>query len=191
MASISPFHADLPARRQNIGQARQLLIDAGHPEGLKLDLITADVDPGMVDLADLVQKMAAPAGFDISPTKVPSDVYWDSYWGQTPFHIGSWNFRPSIDETLALAFHSNSVWNESRWFNAELDALLDEARSEADLAQRKALYQQVQEIIMEEGAVIIPVFRSVLSAVHKRVQGFTPHPAGWISLRNVQIVEQA
>ncbi|MCB0094214.1 MAG: ABC transporter substrate-binding protein [Caldilineaceae bacterium] len=191
VASISPFHADLPARQQNIEQARQLLLDAGYPDGIQLDLITANVDPGMVELAQLVQAMAAPAGFDISPTEVPSDVYWNSYWRQVPFHIGSWNFRPSIDETFALAFRSDSIWNESRWYNADLDALLDAARSEPHFEQRKAFYRQAQQMIMEEGAVIIPVFRPVLTAMHKRVQGFVPHPAGWISLRNVQIVEQA
>ncbi|MEZ4707684.1 MAG: ABC transporter substrate-binding protein [Caldilineaceae bacterium] len=189
VASINPFHADLPARPRNIEQARQLLADAGYPDGLTLDLITAELDPGMVELAYLVQEMAAPAGFDITPIKVPSDVYWESYWGQVPFHIGSWNFRPSIDETLAIAFHSNSVWNESRWYNPDLDALLDNARSEPDDEQRKTLYHHAQQIIMEEGSVIIPVFRSVLTAVHKRVKGITPHPTGWLSLRNVKIVE--
>jgi len=191
VASINPFHLDLPMRQQEIAEAQQLLSDAGYPDGLTLDLITAAIDPGMVELAYLVQEMAAPAGFEIRATEVPADVYWGSYWGQVPFHIGSWNFRPSIGETLAIAYHSQSIWNESRWSNLTLDALLEEARNEADVDQRKVLYQQAQELISEEGAVVIPVFRPVLTAMHKRVENFMAHPAGWIDLRGVKIAETA
>jgi len=191
VASISPFHANLTAYPRDIEAARQLLADAGYPNGIELDLITADLDPGMVDLAYLVQAMAAPAGFTIRPTQVPADVYWSSYWAQVPFHIGSWNFRTSIDETFMVAFHSHSTWNESRWFNADLDALLESARSATDAEQRKTLYQQAQQLVMEDGAVIIPCFRPVLTALHKRVSGYVPHPAGWINLRGVQMAAPA
>ncbi|MCB0065089.1 MAG: ABC transporter substrate-binding protein [Caldilineaceae bacterium] len=189
VASISPFHADLSLPQRDIAQARQLLIDAGYPDGLQLDLITAAVDPGMVQLATLVQEMAAPAGFDIRPTEVPADVYWSSYWMQVPFHIGSWNFRPSIDETFSIAYHSKSLWNESRWADEELDALLDQARSEADAEQRKALYRQAQQIVMTRGAVMIPVFRSVLTAMRGNVKNFVPHPTGWLDLRGIELAE--
>lgn len=190
VASISPFHANLPAPQQNIERARQLLVDAGYPDGLQLDLVTAAVDPGMVQLAHLVQEMAAPAGFDIRPTEVPADVYWSSYWMQVPFHIGSWNFRPSIDETFSIAYHSKSIWNESRWYDEEVDALLEKARSESDMEQRKSLYHEAQQLVMEEGAVMIPFFRPVLTAIRGEVQNFAPHPAGWLDLRAVELVDE-
>ncbi|MEZ4678306.1 MAG: ABC transporter substrate-binding protein [Caldilineaceae bacterium] len=189
VASISPFHADLPQPHRDIKLAQELLISAGYPNGLTLDLITAAVDPGMVQLAYLVQEMAAPAGFDIRPTEVPADVYWSTYWMQVPFHIGSWNFRPSIDETFALAFHSKSIWNESRWFDENLDALLEQARSELDSDQRKDLYRRAQQLIMDQGAVMIPFFRSVLTAIRSNVTNFTPQPTGWLDLRDVRLVE--
>ena len=40
---------------------------------------------------------------------------------------------------------------------------------------------------MDEGAVIIPYFQPILTAVRTNVQGFAPHPAGWVDLRDVQL----
>lgn len=189
IASSNPYYAGLETNPYNPEQAKQLLADAGYPNGVQLDLVTASVDPGMVELAYLLQESAEPAGFDITPTEVPADVYWDSYWMQVPFHIGSWNFRPSIDETFTLPYHSSSPWNESRWSNLEFDTLVESARIEADLEQRKALYAHAQELLMVDGAVIVPFFRPLLTALNDRVSTFKPHPGGWIDPRELALVK--
>lgn len=187
VAPISPFWADLPQRQRNLEKARQLLAAAGYAKGLQLDLVTSASRPGMIELAVAFRDMAAPAGVDVRVVNVPSDVYWSDYGGKVPFHVGNWGFRPSIDETLTIAYHSSARNNESRWRSKELDALIEEARRTADTAQRKALYQQAQALLMEEGGVIIPYFRPILMAMQTYVQGFRPHPAAWLDFRDVQI----
>lgn len=186
LAAINPFWADLPPRLPDIAKARRLLKAAGYPNGLQLDLVTSASRPGMVELATAFQAMAAPAGIHIQVIKVPADVYWTDYGGKTPFHIGNWNMRSSADETFMLAYHSTSTSNESKWSDPKLDVWLDAARRAADPAQRKALYTQVQQLISDEGAVIIPYFRPILTALRSKIQGFTPHPAGWLDLRDVR-----
>lgn len=186
VAPMSPFWAELPVGSQDINQARQLLADAGHPDGLQLDLITSASRPGMVELANAYQEMAALAGITINVITVPTDIYWSDYGGRVPFHIGNWNFRPSIDETFMLAYHSISPGNESRWSSPKLDEWIDAARAEPDPDERKSFYRQAQQLIMQEGAVIVPYYRPILTAIRKSVQGFAPHPAGWLDLRGVQ-----
>lgn len=186
LAAINPLWTDLPQRAPDLAQARKLLSAAGYPNGLQLDLITSSSRPGMLELATAFQAMAAPAGIQIQVVKVPADVYWTNYGGKVPFHIGNWNLRPSADETFMLAYHSMSSSNESKWSHPDLDGWLDAARSEADPEKRKALYAKAQQLISDEGAVIIPYFRPVLTALRSTIQGFTSHPAGWLDLRAVQ-----
>lgn len=187
VAPVSAFVADLPLPEQNVERARQLLAEAGHPNGLTLDLITSDSRPGMLLLAESFSQMAALAGIQIRVTRVPADVYWSDYGGKVPFHVGNWNFRVSIDETFTLAHYSKSPQNESKWSTPELDALLDQARSEANQETRMALYHKAQQIVQEQGAVVIPYFRPVLMAMQRKVQGFVGHPAGWIDFYGVTI----
>lgn len=183
VAPISPFVAALPTPRYDPDQARQLLTQAGYPRGLKLDLLTSTVRPGMVEMALAFQQMAKPAGIEIQVVRAPAEVYWSDYAGKVPFHTGNWGFRPSVDETFMVAYHSQSNGNESNWRNPNLDKLIDSARGERDPVQRQGSYQQAQKLLMEEGAVIIPYFKPTLMALRRNVRGFTPHPAGWLDFR--------
>jgi peptide/nickel transport system substrate-binding protein len=187
VAPISPFWAELPKHEQDIAKAKTLLAQAGYARGLKLDLITSSSRPGMLELAAAFREMARQVGVEIKVVRVPADVYWSDYGGKTPFHIGNWGFRPSIDETFMNAYHSTSKNNESKWSSPKLDELIDSARSEQDQGKRKELYVQAQQLLLEEGAVIIPYFRPVAIALRSTIQNFFLHPAGWLDFSTVRI----
>jgi len=145
--------------------------------------------PTEMRLNTRIIEMAEPAGIEITVTKISPDIYWTDYWNQhPPFFISSWAFRPSIDETFMIAYHSDAQWNETRWHTLELDELIDTARSEVDHDRQIELYQKAQEIIHHDGAVIIPYFRPLLMAMNKRVHGLEPHPANWVNLIDTRLL---
>ncbi|MEZ4620030.1 MAG: ABC transporter substrate-binding protein [Caldilineaceae bacterium] len=187
VASISPFHADLPLRSYDPDKARSLLTAAGYAKGIKLDLVTSTVRPGMLELALAFKTMAQPAGINIEVIRVPPQVYWSDYAGRVPFHTGNWGFRPSIDETFMVAYHSLAKGNESHWQNPALDTLVEQARGEPDQQKRRDLYHQAQQLVMEDGAVIIPYFLPAIVAKRTNVEGFTAHPSGWMDLRTTHL----
>jgi peptide/nickel transport system substrate-binding protein len=67
------------------------------------------------------------------------------------YMVSSWGF-PTLDPDPGLygAVHSTSFTNFSKYENPEVDTLLDDARVATDDVQRKALYDQVWEILARD-----------------------------------------
>ena len=65
--SWAPKPSELPNYTQDIPKAKQLLSEAGYPDGVKLDLMyITGYDPGTNDLVALMQNQLQKAGFKIS-----------------------------------------------------------------------------------------------------------------------------
>ena len=59
---------------------------------------------------------------------------------------------PDPQDFLDILFHTESSINHGAYSNAELDAILEEARTEADLEKRVSLYHQAEKMIVDDAA---------------------------------------
>ncbi|HUF57457.1 MAG TPA: ABC transporter substrate-binding protein [Thermohalobaculum sp.] len=163
------FHADLPQREYDIEKAKEHLKKAGL-ETLQVDLHAADAAfPGAVDAAILYKEQAAPAGIEINVVREPNDGYWSNVWMVEPFSAVYWGGRPTADWMFSMAYAAGVPWNDSFWEHERFNELLVEARSELDDAKRQELYTEMQEIVMDEGGVIVPMFNNYIMALSDKV----------------------
>ena len=169
----SPASYTKEAPKQDIEGAKKLLAEAGHPNGLKLDLYTAEGVPGMVRMAQVFAEMAKPAGFEINVIVTPAESYWDDVWLKKPLLTSAWSMRPP-GEGLAVAYTQSAKWKETHWERPDYDALLLKANTTVDEAERIKLHQQVGKMLAEEGGVIIPMFVHQVLALRKGCSGYTP-----------------
>jgi peptide/nickel transport system substrate-binding protein len=158
---------------RDVAKAKQLLADAGYPDGLKIDLYIGDTYPGTMAMGQVYKQMAAEAGIDINLVVSPAADYWDAVWLKKPFAASNWGARPT-SSALAVAYRKNAPWNESHWFRDDYDALLDEAAKTADADKRREILQKAQQLLSEEGGVIMPMFLTVLAVVREGCTGYTP-----------------
>jgi peptide/nickel transport system substrate-binding protein len=180
---INPYWADIPIPEQNHERARELLAEAGYPDGLSVTLYTSPVQPAMIHSAVAFQEMARPAGIEVEIQRTPTDTYWVEYWGKVPFFVSSWSLRPTADETLTILYHSEAAWNESDFRSPELDTLIETARGEPDTERRAELYAQAQQLLHDEGGSIIPFYYPWVSGVRANVQNFEPDPMTSVNFR--------
>lgn len=139
-------------------------------EKLAVDLSAADAAfAGAVDAALLMKDSAAAAGIDINVIREPNDAYWDNVWMKKPWCLSYWSGRPTPDLMFTTAYADGAAWNETFWKNARFNELLVAARSELDEAKRAAMYAEMQEIVSEDGGVMVLMFYNYLAGHSKKL----------------------
>src|ERR671918_742262 len=96
------------------------------------------------------------------------------------FTLGWVTSNADADYSLFTLFHSKQVpptgWNTSRFANAKVDALVEQARRSLNQAEREKLYGEVQDILAKE-MVWIPVYTTKeIIVARSGVKGFQIHP---------------
>ena len=144
---------------------------------------------GAVNMAELFQQSAAKAGIHIQIKKQPADGFWDNVWLKDAFVTSYWGGRAAATQMLAVAYGPKAPWNESHFEDPTFTKLLTEARAETDEAKRKPMIWEMQQILHDNVASLIPVFRDWLDGQSKRVGGHVP--TGGFDMNNGYIAEQA
>lgn len=170
------FDDTIPQRDYNIEKAAEYYKKSGH-DGSPIILRVADAAfPGAVDAAALFQQSAKAAGIPLEIKREPNDGYWSEVWNKQPFCASYWSGRPVQDQMYTTAYLSTADWNDTRFKNAEFDALLISARSELDQVKRKANYTQMANILRAEGGLICPMFNDAVEGVLNSVGGWVEDP---------------
>ncbi len=84
--------------------------------------------------------------------------------------------RATEDWVLSTYLTAGAPWNTSNWTHPMFESMLLLARSELDSTKRRARYQDIQELLRNEGAMTVPVFVDHLQAVSDRIE--TPSAIG-------------
>jgi len=173
---IGPLYPDyydestaLPPRDPAAAQA--LLVAAGYPDGLTLDLYTPDTG-GRPDLAVVLKEQWAEAGIFVNVIVEPESVYYgENHWMDKELGITGWGSRPYPQFYMNSMLTCDASWNESRFCDAAFDALAATAGTTLDEAERVAAYAEIQRILIEQGPVIIPYFFASVAAYSDRFGG--------------------
>ena len=165
--------AEVPAR--DPAAAAALLAEAGYPDGLDMTLHL----PNSGNFPDLAQLLAAQweeAGIRVEVQLEEENVYWDGLWMDVDLGITGWGPRPVPQLFLDTAYHSEGVWNESRYSNPRVDELIEIGRSSRDQEERTAAYKEIQQILLDEGPIIVPYFFAAFMVLAGNISGVNMHP---------------
>src|SRR5262245_10645038 len=137
---------------------------------LKVDFSAADAAfAGAVDSALLMKEHAAKVGIDINVIQEPNDGYWDNVWMKKPCTVSYWCGRPTVDWMMSTAYAADSAWNDTFWKNAKFNELLVAARAETHEEKRAAMYAEMQQILHDDGGIIVLMFNNYVSAYSKKL----------------------
>jgi peptide/nickel transport system substrate-binding protein len=186
---VSPYYSDkFPPPKRDLDKARALLKAAGveHP----VINLRYPNESRAQKVAEVVQAMAAEAGFDIKlvSTEFATQMKLQTEGSYEVVFIG-WSGRPDPDGNIYSFYVCGGGLNDNHYCNPEVDKILGEARLTTDVAARKALYEKFDSIVNDEQPIIYLYFDKWIWGMPAKLSGFTPYPDGMIRLEGVKLAQ--
>ena len=179
---IHPEYAELPPLVTDPAAAMAMLTAAGHAE-TEMELISLDT-VWQSSTCDAVAAQMRDAGMNIKRTILPGATFWND-WTKYPFSATEWGPRPLGIQIMSLAYKSGAAWNESAFSNAEFDSLLEQGLAIADADARREIMARMQQIMIDEGVLIQPYWRSVFNHSNGRFANVDVHPFYQIDVHDI------
>ena len=158
------FAADLEQHAYDPDKAKFYLKEAGL-DNLAVDIHVADAAfAGCVNSALLYSEKAAAAGITINVVREPNDGFWSNVWMVKPWSATYWGGRPTEDWMFSTTYARGAPWNETFWDNDRFNELLVMGRAELDDEKRREIYFEMQDLVSNQGGIVIPMFGQYVMA---------------------------
>jgi peptide/nickel transport system substrate-binding protein len=171
--------------REDLQRSKQLLAEAGLPEGFSFQLAYGNAAIAGVQYADLAQKLQSDlARVGIKAELAPMDqlnMRTLFLGGKLDAALTFWN-PPSPENWLWSGATINRVAGRVHWnVPPEVRKLVADAAAERDLQKSAALYKQYQQVMVDQANHFVMIQPIYQIGVRRSVQGLKLTAAGWMA----------
>lgn len=188
------YHPKLAPVIQNLQQAKALLTSAGWEDRdgdgildkdnkpFSFTILTNQGNEQRILTATLIQNQLKSIGIDVQIRTVEWAAFIREFVDKGRFDAVILGWTIAQDPDIYQVWHSSQArergLNFTRYVNAELDTMLETARSLPDQEKRRQIYWQVQELMDREQPYCFLFVPYALPVVQRRFQGIKPALAG-------------
>jgi len=183
--AVKGYHYD-PAK------AAELLKEAGFPDGKGLPAIKLLTVPVYAELANFIARELQEIGIPVQVEAIQKSLLLEqTAKSQAGFFRASWiGDYPDAENFLNVFLGKNPAPpNYTRFKNAVYDDLFAKAMAAPDINTQNQLYQQMDQLVVNEAPVVPLWYDMVIHLVNPRVVNFLPNSLNLLELRQVKIVK--
>ncbi len=189
--ALDYWDKDAPGIPYDPEQARTLLGDSGY-DGEEVVILITD-NPEREKMAVLMQAQWSEIGLNSRIEKVDGGTWWSRVPEGDYDAAPTWYYNETTDPDLALrwalcgacgsdSFHTN-------YNNEEVNRLTEEGAAALDPAKRAEIYEEVQQITLDEVSQIPLYYPPFANAYSDRVEGLSMTPALQWTLESADIAK--
>jgi peptide/nickel transport system substrate-binding protein len=188
---VSPSHPyyqqSSPIRPRDVEKAKALLKEAGISPPVSIDYMVPKGSEYEA-VAQIVQSMAVEAGFDLKIRLVEfATSFKQVQAGEFQAFQINWSGRIDPDGNSYVFLHTGAPQNDGGYSNSEADRLMEEARLTGDFAKRKAIYEQLTKIVLNDEPIIYLYHKKLLFAHTKKLEGYRQMPDGLVRVVGLKL----
>src|SRR5882724_4169201 len=188
---VSPEHPfyqkAFPIPKRDIAKAKALLKESGATLPISVDVMVPKGAEYEVP-AQVIQSMAAEAGFDLKIRVIEfATSFKQAQAGEFQIFLIGWSGRIDPDGNSYVFLHTKAPQNDGGFSNPEADKAMEDARLITDPAQRKAIYEKLTKIVVNEEPIIYLYHRKILIAHTTKLEGYKQIPDGLVRVVGLKL----
>ncbi len=185
------FDTTITGFEYNPEKAKQLLAEAGYPNGKGLPSIQLATTATYLDLCKYLQQQLGIIGIHIQVDVNPPGALREQIaQSKSNWFRGSWVADyPDAENYLSLFYSENFCPkgpNYTHFLNPKFDKLYEQARSTTDRETRIALYKQMNVILMDEAPVVVLYYDQILHFTHNTISSLHSNGMNALILKHVR-----
>jgi peptide/nickel transport system substrate-binding protein len=188
VSPVNPYYQQaFPVHKRDVAKAKALLKEAGVTAPFDVDfMVPKGAEPQAV--TEVIQAMAAEIGINmkIRVTEFATSLK-QAEAGEYQAYLLYWSGRSDPDGNLYSFYKCKAPLNYTAYCNPEVDKLLDESRVPSDMAQRKAIYEKLTKIVLDDESIVYLYHPRVLIAHTARVTGYRQLPDGLVRVVGLKL----
>lgn len=172
---------ELPNQTVDVDRAKALLAEAGHPDGIDIELRTIIGYDWMEPAALTLVEQLAKGGVRVAIQRLDLGTWLQNFRArQMGFTLNDWGTPPDPNILYYRHFHKKPQGADFRnWANDEASTLLDEGRQALAYEDRKAIYDRFQKLLAESVPTVMMFGADHIVVVSDTVKNHAMHPIGW------------
>jgi len=158
-----------------VARAKELMAAAGYGAGNPLRLtLRYNTNENHKRVAIAVSGMWQALGVATELVNTEVKVHYDDLQRNTGFDVAraGWLADYNDPDNFLNLLRSDVDYNYGRWHNAEFDALMAQAKTEADLAKRADILHRGEKLAIEDAAALPIYYYVSRNIVSKKIGGF-------------------
>lgn len=174
-------------------RVRELLTQAGFPEGKGLPEITLSTSEQYMELAEYIQSQLSDFGIKIKiDVQKPSVLSENASNSKINFFRKSWVADYADEENFLSLFYSKNWspkgFNYTHYSNARFDELYEKSQEELNDTVRYNYYREMDKLLIEDAPVVPLYYDEVVRLVKNNISGLTVNPMNLLNLKRVKKV---
>ncbi len=165
---------------RNYGKAKELLAEAGYPDGFKTELFVHVGKQEELDSATLIQDALAKVGIEVKLNVVASGPFFDALFGRKAPMVIHYIYT-YVNDPFYYSYYctaSDGVANFANYKNARVDELIRQGFFEPDPSKREAMIKELQQIFLDEAGYANLYSQDLVFATSSKIKGFAAHGDG-------------
>jgi peptide/nickel transport system substrate-binding protein len=176
----------------NPEKAKQLLAEAGYPNGFEATLALSEAEQDQIDMSEIIQNQLGQVGIKVKIDIIENATFLNMIvdGGFDMFLLNSTGSGGDAGEALKSFIATRPTWsNTTRYYNDYLTALIEKGQQTIDETQKSQIFTEAQQIISQECPWIFLVHNTTTFAARKNIGGLVAYPTRYHYFKQAYLIE--